>query len=744
MADHMPFRWGKDRQNSLPLERFLPILPSGVVPKFLENTDPEKGYLLMPFGSTPQAAIEAARAGYKVLAAVNNPITRFLFRSLADPPTREQLQSALVRISSTFKGSQRLEPHILSLYETHCPHCGSSTPAQAFLWNKKSSTPARKYCYCSCCDDSGEFPVTEEDISQAAAYENNSLYHARALTRIAAPNDPVRVHIEKALKAYPARTVYALFTLINKIIGLDVSPEERRHLDTLLLHAFLRCITLSNSETAQALSKIKVPAQYCEENVWYALEEAVEIWGEQGTGVPVQVFSPQSPAQPGITIFEGRFRELANQLDQIPITAALMTIPIPNPGYWTLSALWTGWLWGQEQAAPLKNLLGLGQIDFAWHSQAVSYIFQDLNQAVPQDINCLALIPNLEPAFLTAVMLAGSWSGLSFQGTALDSSQCFAQAKWKTARFEPSPQPQPEIQSMFRQAGYDLLKAYGQPTSRIKVLAAGLSALAEQNALPQPAEDNYPLTFQSLETILDETFAYRQGFLHYPDPDTIWHQEISPDVNPFYDQVEEYLVKTLINNQQGLSDSEIQELVGDQFPGLMTPEMEFIEICLESYGHQRTEQSRVWELKQNESPASRRIDIQETEDLLVDLGKILGFSPSKKPPLGGVSVISWEGEGLDPFTFFISASAHLNKILFSKPIQPPNPWIVLPASRAEMLLYKLDQNPPLKKALETNWNLVKYRHLRRLQDEGSLKRTNLVERLNLDPFTKEDPQLLLI
>ena len=152
----------------------------------------------------------------------------------------------------------------------------------------------------------------------------------------------------------------------------------------------------------------------------------------------------------------------------------------------------------------------------------------------------------------------------------------------------------------------------------------------------------------------------------------------------------------------------------------------------------------IWELKQNEAPAVRRGDIQETEQLLVDLGQKLGFTPHRKPPLGGVAVINWNSEEFETYTFFISASSHLNKILFSRPVQSENPWIVLPASRADLLLYKLDHNPPLKKAIEPNWNLIKFRLLRRLRDEGSLNRTNLVERLNLDPFTKEDPQLMLI
>jgi hypothetical protein len=56
----------------------------------------------------------------------------------------------------------------------------------------------------------------------------------------------------------------------------------------------------------------------------------------------------------------------------------------------------------------------------------------------------------------------------------------------------------------------------------------------------------------------------------------------------------------------------------------------------------------------------------------------------------------------------------------------------------------MKSNPLLAERIRKNWQLVKFRHLRRLAEQGDLTRENFQERFNLDPFTSESRQLLLI
>ena len=59
----------------------------------------------------------------------------------------------------------------------------------------------------------------------------------------------------------------------------------------------------------------------------------------------------------GILLYEGRIKGLAEVVKNAPIQAVVGAIPRPNQAFWTLSALWAGWLWGREAAEPFKVAL---------------------------------------------------------------------------------------------------------------------------------------------------------------------------------------------------------------------------------------------------------------------------------------------------------------------------------------------------------------------------------------------------
>ncbi len=86
-----------------PLGRFLPPIQAGSATDWLQEWLPQKpgdslsGWLLEPFGASPQLPVEIARAGYRLLAAVNNPIARFLIELVACPPTESELRAGAGR-----------------------------------------------------------------------------------------------------------------------------------------------------------------------------------------------------------------------------------------------------------------------------------------------------------------------------------------------------------------------------------------------------------------------------------------------------------------------------------------------------------------------------------------------------------------------------------------------------------------------------------------------------------------------
>ncbi|HRQ31656.1 MAG TPA: hypothetical protein PLM89_00975, partial [Anaerolineales bacterium] len=113
-----PYIPGTKPADAGPLSRFIPPLEEGVISRWLPLHAPTGGWLLDPFGFSPRLVLEAARAGYRVLVTVNNPITRFLLEIAANPPSESDFKAALAELESVKKGDQRLGAHLQSLYQT--------------------------------------------------------------------------------------------------------------------------------------------------------------------------------------------------------------------------------------------------------------------------------------------------------------------------------------------------------------------------------------------------------------------------------------------------------------------------------------------------------------------------------------------------------------------------------------------------------------------------------------------------
>ena len=70
--------------------------------------------------------------------------------------------------------------------------------------------------------------------------------------------------------------------------------------------------------------------------------------------------------------------------------------------------------------------------------------------------------------------------------------------------------------------------------------------------------------------------------------------------------------------------------------------------------------------------------------------------------------------------------------------------MILPGSRAGLVHYKLETNPVFSERVHQAWGLVKFRQIRRLSEGGSLTEEMFLEKLRLDPFESDSPQLSLI
>lgn len=759
---------------------------------------PHGSWVLDPFGASPRLAVEAAQAGYRVLVAANNPIARFLLELHADPPTEGLLRSALADLAASQKAGERIEPHIRSLYLTNCNHCGVKVEAKAFIWEREGSGPSSRIYECPACKEGGEEPVSPGDVERASRFASSGLHWARALERVTPLDDPDRQHVEEALSMYLPRTVYALFTLINKLESFP--PGQRRSLEALLLAAFDQTNVMWAHPIKRARPRqLNVPTRFREVNVWLALEEAIEAWAgsipaTKSINPTLTTWPDELPSEGGICIFEGRLRDIAEQLRDQPqpcshIDAVLAAIPRPNQAYWTLSALWAGWLWGHEASAPFKSVLRRRRYDWTWHTVALQAAYRHLVTVLEPGTPYLGLIGELETGFLSAAILSAEMAGMDLFGIALRDESDQAQIHWRRAD-ESSP-PLVEVpdlsegalQESCQRAAQHYLRQRGEPASYLYVHAAALSELAQAYRLAPSSETSPAELLRDAEDALKSAFSYRGGFSRYggssrlggPRSMEVGQWWLDPSIEEtagteitlsLADRVEMEVVRYL-GDHPGCTLDEVDRSLCGAFKGLLTPDLELIQACLDSYGEYDPgeyshERNGGWKLRDQDKPLARRADLVMMRRLLEEIGTRLGYrvvGPEREGTSGRDlkrTPILWrEADGSTAYTFYLLASGVLGNVVFgtqtprrfdaeSLPDQMPPNLIVIPGGRAGLVMYKTRQNLRLQSAIKANWRFLKFRHLRWLAENETLSRHNLDEQLDLDPLANRDPQMQLL
>ncbi|MEZ0397255.1 MAG: hypothetical protein ABWK53_12605 [Anaerolineales bacterium] len=730
-----------------PLARFLPPIPTGLSDAFRSAHLPAgDGLLLDPFGASPRLMVEAARAGLRLVTAVNNPVTRFLLEMSAAPPPRAEFQAALAALAAARKGEERLETHLQDLYLTECVRCRRSIPAEAFLWERGGETPIRRLYRCPC-GESGEFAVTEADRQRALnAASASRLHRARALERVAALDDPDRPHVAEALNVYLPRSIYALLTVVNKLDGLALSPLRRRCLTALLLTACDQTNALWPFPTERPRPRqLTIPPRFFEYNLWRALEAGVDLWTEPAPPVPLTLWPELPPAGGGICLFEGPVRDLSPHLKGHEICAVLTALPRPNQAFWTLSALWAGWLWGREAVTPFKMVLRRRRYDWAWHAEALHAALKNLPPLLPLSAPFFGIIAEPEPPYLSAAILAAAAAGLDLGGIALRTPDDPVYLLWRRRAFahkplsgvapdrtsearpsEPGAEPQASLPDLARQAIHAYLSRRGEPATYLHVHAAALASLAEEGVLPWGEA--------ALATVQSAIFSALQAsaFIHHggsDNPETgLWGLPDLENDDPLPDRLERLLVHFL-NRHPGANRTAIEAAAYAELPGLLTPPLALILAVLESYA---VEVEGRYQLRPEDAPAARLSDLEQAGQMLSQLGLRLGYLPRWQNT--EMRLLTWEEKGRPAYAFYLLASAAACRLVRGNPYPPKNSLLVLPGGRVGLLSRKLARDPVLARLWAGGWRVLKYRQLRRLAALPNLDRKQWAALLDSDPL----------
>ncbi|MEW6402955.1 MAG: hypothetical protein AB1649_14235 [Chloroflexota bacterium] len=732
--DSIPYIPGTIPANRGPLARFLPPIEEGTISAWLGKHAKLADWLLDPFGYSPRLVLEAARAGHRVLVTSNNPITRFLLEMAASAPTEAELKSALAELGASRKGEERLETHLQNLYLTPCEKCGREVQAQFFLWRKGEEAPYARVYECPHCEDKGERPSTAVDIERSLSIgKSASLHRARVLERVAPLDDPDREYAEEALQVYLPRAIYALATLINRMDGLNTSAERKRLMVALALVACDAANSLHSPDRPRP-KQLTASNQFRENNAWMALEAGINLFSETGSRVPFEAWPKKIP-EGGISIFDGRVKTLAEQVHkEIPIAAIIGAIPRPNQAFWTLSALWSGWLWGREAAEPFKIGLRRRRYDWAWSATALESTFHHLFDLLPLGTPMFGLMTQAEPQFLTSTLTAASVTGFDLSGLAIRTQLDPMQISW-TRGEHLKRETHPADLDAVRRAISIHLNRRGEPSTYLHVHAAGLSELAGQHALKDP-KDELDEALKRNNMIIADALTGEVQFLHYGSGDNaetgLWGLEQYEKAS-LADQVEMHVVNFLQKNPDSIF-LEIEDNLYAQFPGLLTPSKALAYQVLNSYA---IREKGVYRLRDEDKPSLRRDELSRISGWIETIGQRIGYSTRKED-----RALIWEESGEVVRVFYVLASGLVGRMIRENKYPAEKCLLVLPGGRAALVAYKQTRDPMLAKMMH-GWRIVKFRLIRQLADIPVLTRETFEEQISSDPVEKDEGQLMM-
>ncbi len=761
----LPFSPGDPSGPPGPLARFLPPLERGMASAALAGFGNPGDLILDPFGAAPRLVREAALAGRALLVASNNPVTRFVIRHTLQPFPPTDLQTALARLAATPKDDLRLEPFLLGLYNTSCSRCGRTVSADYFVWDREADSPVLRCYSCPHCNHTMEEPTDEADRELALGFRQRGLQHSLALEQLAPRGDPDREHAEAALAVYPARAVYALVTLMNKLEQLE--PALREAAEALALSAMDQTNALwGHPEGRPRPLQLSASQQFREFNLWKALERAIGDWVLDGEPVPVGEWSAERLPAPGtVSLFAGPIRELAAGISGERVQRVVMVIPRPNQAFWTLSALWAAWLWGREQAGAIKVALRRRRYDWAWHAGALRLAMRSLVPALHAGAEVLGLMPDAEPGFTAAALAGMDSAGFRLTGRALRVAEGQAVMRWRLEPREPITLA-PSALGRIHRAMATVLRARGEPVTFPLLHAAAWFDLAADRQLSALWQQVDEPPIGPVSEVLEAALENRQAFLRLgrgvePEAGHYWLAEPAGAEPPLADRIESWMIELLADGEPRAALA-IERAACRDFPGLLTPDRRLLMACLRSYGLWDPGE-RTWSLREEDQPDTRQSDCQEVARLLADMGSRLGFQVEGENPIWWRPAPPDE----DSYLFMVEPTARLAEAMRQtdyEALQPageptdagglgpapdmaeaqPRRVVVMPGGRASLLAEKARHDPRLRSWLEGDVTVIKFRHVRRLSSETTLERANLAERLALDPPSHQDPQLPLL
>jgi hypothetical protein len=718
-----------------PLCRYLPLCPKGVVSEWLSSSTKPGELILDPLGSNPMAALEAASRSRRVLFARNNPVIWLVMEALASAPSEKQIQVLVSRLLLSRQGNETLDIQLQSIYRTTCTECGNSIQPQGFIWEQGSSRPATKVYGCPYCGDSGERPVSEQDINNLERLGNMGLQRTRALYRVMQGGEYEKDSIESALDCYLPRAIYVTMLLINRLEGLKLIMSERKLLQAILISVFDDATSLWRwPEKDQRPLQLSIPSRYIEKNLWMSLDSSPKTWAANNTPVTVTYWPKLPPPQGGICLYQRRLADQKGLLQKEKPGAILTVFPRPNQAFWTLSALWSGWLWGRKGVLPMRSALSRRRYEWHWFAQAISSSIDPLTSSLASETKAFGLFPQVTGNFYLGVQAGMRLAGFESIGAAYRAEDDIIQCLWKLSSKINNFQEKP-----LRALIFDYLKERGEPATFLEITLHCLTELSIAGHLPTQLDEIGESLFSKIQDEISAILKDDQSFQCFKSNlsgGSQWgFSEAGGFTIPLSEKVEKNIFEILLKGRP-VEKHDLERQILMLYPGSQTPSAELIRLCLESFADPTLEDKRFYLIQAEESSINRENNKNEMRSILSACSKKLGM-------VQGINseIIEWKSPaGNTTHRYFIITAGMISEIMlsFANDEEIRN-VIIFPGSRSRLINYRIKHDTRLETAAEKNWHFVKFRTMRRLVQYENLTLDAWNEILDTDPPLWDPP-----
>lgn len=712
-----------------PLGRYLPWLPRGVASSWIKNNMPAGCLILDPLGANPFLPIEAAQVGARVLLARNNPILWLMTEALAGSPSAEQLNKILAKLLIMRRGRESIEDHLRLIYATPCSGCGQMIQPLGFIWEKGHNLPTQRVYSCPQCGDEGERPISEYDLQNLMALGDLGLHRARALQRVLPENEYEQESISAALDCYQPRALYVCMTLINYLDRLELDHSDRLLLQAMLLTVFDEANSMWHWPARdQNIFQLNVPARFIEKNLWLALESSPRRWAQSSLTIPISSWPKLPASQGGICIYQRRLSEKENLLKSLQPQAILTIFPRPNQAFWTLSALWSGWLWGSQAVAPMRSALARRRYDWRWFALALETALRGLSDTLTPDTIMFGLLSQAAPNHLMGLLTGAYVSGFQLKGYAASRSDEMIQCLW-----HPSVETKNLQNISIQQTIQTYLETRAEPCTFQSILNDCLAQLALHYSLPDDLkglDESYfsQIQQQVSDALHDAHFA--QSFQTSPTSSSQWWLVDERQAGaPLSERMEIALYDQLLQRPR-LTLPEIESSLCQALPGRLTPEKEAMLVCLQSYADEGERQPPIYSLRKGEGPSARQDDMQELQYAIHQWAELFGYETQHQE-----SLVHWfNNQHQLKWIFKITVNCQIAEFVFGQTSEDGiEKVLVFPGSHSRWLLYRLRQDARLQVLMSKNWHLLKFRYARWLATRQALTLEQWQKLLDGDP-----------